>query len=73
MADVVEFPGNTILPEEPAVILEKAKGWDLRQVVVAGWDQDGKLLIGGSHCDLGSICLLLDIAKARMLAEADRG
>lgn len=68
--EVVPFPGNTILPEAPNSILEKAKTWGLERCLVIGWDDNGEFIHGGSHCDIAGNILLLELAKKRQLDEA---
>ena len=67
-AEVINFPGDTTLPEPPAATLEKAKGWDLESCVIVGWDRKGDLVLGGSFCETGEILILLEKAKMHLMA-----
>ena len=68
MAEVIEFPGNTTVEMDPADVLEKAKGWGLKRVVIVGEDHDGKPMFGGSTADVHFINFILDLAKKDLLA-----
>lgn len=59
--------GNTRIPEDPLISLEKAKKWDLEQVVICGWNKNKEFIFGGSHCEISDILLLLEVAKERLL------
>ena len=48
---------------DPDVILEKAKGWGLSEVLIIGWDENGEFTLGGSHTKASDIAWLLDNAK----------
>lgn len=71
-ADVVRFPGNTIVPDAPEVALEKAKSWGLERVVICGWTTGDKFIIGGSHSEIAEAVFLLEFGKKRLLEQADR-
>lgn len=71
MADIIAFSGETRLPDDPAIALEKAKDWGLERVVICGWAQDGKFHMGGSHSEIGEAALLLDIAKKKLVDIAE--
>lgn len=59
MSDNVRLMPKT----DPNVILEKAKDWDLKTVVVIGWDSDKVFRIGGSDTALSEISWLLRNAE----------
>lgn len=71
MADVLKFTGLTTIPDEPANILELAKDWALARVVICGFTDKGEFVFGGSHSEIAETILLLELAKKRLLAEAD--
>lgn len=71
MADIIKFTGNTILPEDPNGVLEKAKSWGLARVIIIGACESGEFVFGGSHSEIAESILLLEIAKRRLVAEAD--
>lgn len=71
MADILEFTGNTVLPEDPSILLEKAKLWGMKEVLVLGFVEDGSLTFGGSHCEIAPLILMLELAKKKLLASAD--
>ena len=71
MAEIVKFPGITIIPDDPVEALEKAKSWGMERVVIVGFDVAGSLMFGGSHSELAETLLLLELAKKRLLDEAD--
>lgn len=71
MAEVLRFTGTTILPEPASGVLEKAKDWNLSRVVILGFTENGAFVFGGSHSEIAETVLLLEIAKKRLIAEAD--
>lgn len=71
MADILPFRGNTIIPDDPVDVMEKAKAWGLSRVVICGTTPEGEFIFGGSHSEIGETLLLLEIARRRLLAEAD--
>lgn len=69
MAEIVEFTGETTIPEPPEKVLEKAKGWGMEAVMIIGHDVEGNLIWGGSISDSPLINWLLDAAKHELLKE----
>jgi hypothetical protein len=67
MAEVVKFPGNTLLPTTPKKILQQAKSWDMDRCLVIGEDAEGKLKFGGSFCEAGDVLMMLELAKKFIL------
>lgn len=71
MGQVIEFTGATSVPEDPAITLERAKGWGLKSVVIIGFTPDDELQFGGSISDAPEILLLLELAKKRLFETVD--
>lgn len=71
MADILEFDGVTTLDIPPSRILAKAAGAGLTDVVVIGWNADGKLYFASSGADAAEVNWLLDNAKHELI-EAGR-
>ena len=63
MADIIKMGGLTFAPESPESVLEKAKGWGMERCIVAGFNERGGLIFGGSFAEAGDIVLLLEMAK----------
>jgi len=62
MGKIIEFSGSTLLDIDPDKVLAGAKG-ELEQVILAGYDMDGKLYLASSSRDIGSNLLLLERFK----------
>lgn len=69
--NVVDLDVVSTLDIPPSKILAKAAGAGLTDVVVIGWDKDGKLYFASSGADAGDVNWLLDNAKLELL-EAGR-
>ena len=65
--NIVQFTGNTILPDTPENALEKAKQWGLSKVIIIGLSEDSDLLFGGSFSEAGDMILVLEWAKKAIL------
>lgn len=61
--NILTFNGETILPEPVDTALDKAKEWNLSEVLVIGNDKDGDFMFGSNFSDTAEINLLLDKAK----------
>lgn len=68
---VIDFTGTTTLDMPPSKILAKAAGAGLTDVVVVGWDKDGRLYFASSSGKGPEVAWLLDNAKIELL-EAGR-
>jgi cell wall assembly regulator SMI1 len=66
MSNVVPFGGYTRLDINPEGVLEGAKG-KLGSVLVLGYDGDGKLYAASSTADLGSLILLMEKFKHKVV------
>ena len=53
----------------PNVLLEKAKGWGLKEVMVLGWDERGEFCVGGSNGSHRELSWLLRAAEHWLLRE----
>jgi hypothetical protein len=68
MSEILKFTGLSRIPEKPEAILEKAKDWGMERCLVLGWkSENGKLVFGGSHCEVADLVLLLEAAKKALL------
>lgn len=70
-ADIVDFPGVTILPLEPDKVLEAACHQGLKAVLIIGRGEEGQLYLAGSHSDVGEMLILVERAKSRFVAMAE--
>lgn len=70
-AKIIQFPGVTKVEISVDDLLEKAKLWGMKKVVVIGLDDDGDLCFGGSFSDVPLINFILDKAKFSMLDDGD--
>jgi hypothetical protein len=50
--------------------LQAAIDAQLSQVLVLAWDKDDRLYVAMSHTDLGALLILLEMAKADLLENA---
>ncbi len=57
MSDNVHMMPNADV--DPELILEKAKKWRLKDVLVVGWDENDDFIVGGSMVSLKEITWLL--------------
>lgn len=66
---IIEFPGNTSLPERPERTLERAlkKKWDC--LLVIGWLEDGGFDADSSHPSGEKALMLLEIMKQELMHE----
>jgi hypothetical protein len=66
--NIIRFTGATKIPEDPALTLEKAKGWEMDRCIIIGWaDEDFRF--GGSFSEMGEMLILLEKAKQHLLAQ----
>jgi len=63
-AEVFIFPAGKVDPE---LLLEKAKEWGLKEVLVIGWAEDGELAVGSSEESKRDLLWLLEKAKRFLL------
>lgn len=70
-ADIIDYPGVTILPLEPAKVLEAAIAHDLSAVLIVGRQDSGDLYLSGSHSDIGEMLILIERAKVRFVSMAE--
>ena len=63
MAEVVKFPGTTVLPMSVRSVLDAAPD-DLGIALVVGKAADDTLYLAGTTSDLAEVMLLLERAKA---------
>lgn len=63
MGNIVQFPGNTCIPESAESFLNKAKEWEADSCIVIGLNKNEELLFGGNLSEVGEIILLLEMAK----------
>ena len=71
MSNVEEFSGRTRLSTPVNKILANAAGKSATDIVVIGWDSDGKLFLMSSEADAAEVNYLIDQAKLSLL-EAGR-
>jgi len=57
------FPYGAI---QPNLLLEKAKNWDLEQILIIGFDSDGELVFGGSEDNWKDLLFLMYQANEHM-------
>jgi hypothetical protein len=72
MADdnVVEFPGASKLPVPVIRILKRAAKADLAEIVVCGYDKDGKFFFEVSSTANGDVLWCLELAKHFLISES---
>jgi hypothetical protein len=66
MGKIIKFTGLTYCDLDPKDVLDGVKD-DAEAVVVIGEDKDGEFFIASSVSDVGSIILLLETAKFKIL------
>lgn len=71
MGEVVELDVQTSLPIPSEKLLQKAIDNGVTNVVIIGYDPDGKFYIASSDASCGDVLWLLEVAKKRLLAEAE--
>jgi hypothetical protein len=69
-SNVVEFNGSTTLDMPPDKVLQGAMG-QLTDVVVIGYDKDGKFYIATSTGGLGDLLLLVKLAERSILDQCE--
>jgi len=65
--NLVFFNGLTVVPHEPARILQYALEEGLKTVVIAGWDKDDKLYLSGSISSRAEVSWLLEKSQRYLL------
>lgn len=65
--NIIEFPGFTRLDIDPDKVLEAEKG-KLQSVLILGIDHEGYTTYSSSSANLGSLLLLVERFKLRMLS-----
>lgn len=65
--NVVDFPGPSTLPEDPARTLQRAAEAGLQQVLVIGWDNEGQFWACASHPSGPDALWLLESCKQALL------
>jgi hypothetical protein len=65
--NVINWPGETILPVPVERVLSSAIDKDLSEVMVIGWTKEGKLYLAVSGSGLGDCLILLERAKSALL------
>lgn len=71
MGSLKMFPGITPLDHDPDVMLKLAQG-NLSEVVILGYDKDGKFFFSSNKADGGHILWLIELAKHELLNLNDR-
>ncbi len=71
MGTVIDFPGPTRAPIDPAKILRAASEVEFETVVVLGHTLDGNLYAASSTADGGEVLWLMDRAKRMIHKYAD--
>ena len=69
-ADVIDFTGTTTLDIDPDRILQSAIG-QMDQVVLIGWDKDGREYFSSSVSDGGTVLWHMERAKLKLLRKGD--
>ena len=64
------FPGITTLNHDPNIILELAKKGDLTEVVILGYDKDGRFFFSASKAAGPDVLWLLELAKSELIGMA---
>ena len=67
MAEIINLSGVNFLPETPKSVLQKAKKWGMKRCIVIGFDENERVIFGGSFSDAGDILMLLELAKKHLL------
>jgi len=65
--NVVPMHGTTKLDIPADRVIDGARDKDLDTIVVVGLDQDGELYFASSTADAGTVLILLERAKVRLL------
>lgn len=66
--ELFAFPAEGI---ETDAYLELAKKWNMEEVLILGWDDDGNLCLGGNQGKLADINWLLERARHWVQEQAD--
>lgn len=66
-AEIVKFPGMTVLDTDPLEILELAKSWGMRRTLIIGEDDDDRLVVGGSFSSKEKAIFLMELLKHKLL------
>jgi hypothetical protein len=67
MSNVSDFTGKTRLPTPVNQILARAAGKGATDIVVIGWDRDGKLFLMSSDANGAEVNYLIDQGKLSLL------
>lgn len=67
MSEVVDFPGETVLPTPVPKVLARAAGSNLTDVVVLGWTKDGELYFASSSADGAEVLWVMEQAKHELM------
>jgi hypothetical protein len=68
--NVIDLPVVTTLNLDPDRVLNKAIG-ELKEVIIVGYDKDGKEYFSSSVADGGDVIWLLERMKLKLLRTAD--
>lgn len=68
MGDVVTLPGLTTLPIPTERVLDGMKEMKLDEVVVLGFDKEGKLVAATSHTDKARVLYLVSRFTHKLMA-----
>lgn len=67
MGELRLFPGITTLDHDPSIMLELAKKAELTEVVILGYDKDGKFFFSASKAAGPDVLWLLELAKVELI------
>lgn len=66
-ADVIDFPGVTLVDWPSDRTLDKAKAAELSDVVVIGWTKAGKFYFGSNKSSGPEALWLLELARKKLV------
>lgn len=73
MAEIIDLQVVTTLDIPAERCIERARGADLEEVVIVGFDKDGELFFSANKADAGAVIWQLEMAKHRLLKLCDGG
>lgn len=71
MSNVVQLDADSACDLDPLVVLSGLINDDPVEVLTISYMEDGKLSVRSSHSDIGQLLLMLELAKARLMASAE--
>lgn len=71
-AKIIPFTGVSIADVDPSRVLHEAAANEFEDVLVIGKATSGEMYIAASTADVGTILLLMEITRARLIEELDQ-